>query len=103
MPLLFRALPPIAVDPDIAPIFSTLLAACLFCITAEFSASQDMPRRQSHTVFSSHGENLAFEGSVHDVPASLVHAEWGLGMIAGVLIGLSNNPGGSIGDALRAN
>ena len=83
----------------------TLLAglAPLFFLRvgAQLATREDAPRCECETEGARHGDDVAFEGAVEDAPLALVHDEGRLAVVLGVLVGLGDDPGGGVGDALK--
>jgi hypothetical protein len=100
LPLFLRAFPAVIIELEIPTELTTLFAAFLLCIAAELAATQNIPRSDSHSMFATHWEDIAFQGPVHDVPASLIDGKGRLAMITGVLVGLGDDPGWTVGDTL---
>jgi hypothetical protein len=84
-----------------AALLAGLLTPLLLSVSAELALTGDTPGCECDALRASHGDDVPLEVALHDVPLALVDAEGGQAVVAGVLVGLGNNPCGGIGDTLR--
>ena len=63
------------------------------------AATQRPPRRQRHPLTLTHGYDVAFKVARGGVPEALVDAELREALLAGVFVGLGDDPGGGVADA----
>ena len=65
----------------------------------EGAAAQGAPGRQRHAFGLAHGDDVALEVAHGGAPEALVDAEGGEALLAGVLVGLADDPGRGVADA----
>lgn len=101
-PLLVRNLLELLADGNLvlvgrAHLTTLLRLALLFAL--ELAAAEGAPGGQRHAFGLGHGQDVALEVAIRGVPAALVDDELAQAVVAGVLVGLGDDPGWGVGDA----
>lgn len=85
----------------------TLLAGLaplvFFSVSTNLARGEDVPRGEGHPLGLDHGNDLALDVAVHDVPRALVDDERRLARLAGVHVRLRDDPRRGVGDTLQTN